>query len=256
MTRGSFDLSGRVAYVAGGFGLIGAAICRAMHDCGATVVALERAGAPRPAGLPAGVKDDIFDAGDGARAGDRIAALEARHGLAAAWINAAYPRTADWGASRQENIEEAGWRANVDLQLNAACMVSAAVCAAMARRRAGSLVNIASIYGVVAPDFSVYDGLDMGMPPAYAAIKGGLIAYTRYLAVHYGPHGVRANALCPGGVHAGQPERFVAAYSARTPLGRMATPEDVAWPATFLASNASAYVTGSILMVDGGWTTK
>ena len=256
MSRGAFDLSGRVAYVAGGFGLIGAATCRALAACGAVVVALEREGARRPDGLPAGLRDDVFDAGDGARARERIDALEAVHGPASCWINAAYPRTSDWGASRQENIDEASWRANVDLQLNAACLVSAAACAAMAQRRAGSLVNVASIYGVVAPDFSVYAGLDMGMPPAYAAIKGGLIAYTRYLAAHHGPHGVRANALCPGGVRSGQPERFIAAYSARTALGRMATPEDIAWPAAFLASDASTYVTGSVLMVDGGWTAS
>jgi len=253
-----FGLAGKRAYVTGGYGLIGAAVCRALAGAGAEVVALERQGAHRPADLPDTVLEGAFDAGSADMVPERIAALEAVLGAADIWVNAAYPRTADWGVSNQENLLQDGgaeaWRANVDLQLNAVCLISAAICARMAGRGAGALVNVASIYGVVGPDFSIYGDLPMTTPPAYAAIKGGLIAYTRYLAAYHGKHGLRANTVCPGGVANNQPVQFVDNYNARAPLGRLARPEEVAWPVLFLASDAAAYVTGATLMVDGGWT--
>ncbi|MBX3456244.1 SDR family oxidoreductase [Ferrovibrio sp.] len=253
-----FGLAGKRAYVTGGYGLIGAAICRALAQAGAEVVTLERQGGKRPAELPEIVRAEEFDAGSADGVPERVAALEASCGAADIWVNAAYPRTADWGASNQDNLVQDGggdaWRTNVDLQLNAVCLISAAICARMAGRGAGVLVNIASIYGVVGPDFSVYGDLPMTTPPAYAAIKGGLIAYTRYLAAYHGKHGVRVNAICPGGVANNQPSQFVANYNARTPLGRLAKADEIAWPVLFLASDAAAYITGTAMMVDGGWT--
>jgi NAD(P)-dependent dehydrogenase (short-subunit alcohol dehydrogenase family) len=138
--------------------------------------------------------------------------------------------------------------------MNGFCLIAGHVAAAMAKRGRGAIVNVASIYGAVGPDFAVYDGTDMTTPPAYSAIKGGIIAYTRYLASYYGPRGVRINAVCPGGVANNQPPRFVENYAARTPLRRMARPEEIAGPVAFLASDAASYVTGAILPVDGGWT--
>src|SRR3546814_9897145 len=92
--------------------------------------------------------------------------------LADIWVNAAYPRTADWATSRQDVFDAKSWRTNVDLQMNSYCLLSAAVAAAMAQRGSGSIVNVASIYGVVGPDFTIYEGLEMTTPPAYSAIKG------------------------------------------------------------------------------------
>ena len=252
--RSAFDLSGRTAFVTGGYGLIGAAVARALAAAGADTVALERGEALRPADYPDSIRFGLFDAGQGSEVETRLDALEQAYGAADIWVNAAYPRTTDWADSHQDRMNAASWRTNVDLQLNAACLLSAAVAARMSARRGGSLINIASIYGVVGPDFSIYKDLDMTTPPAYAAIKGGLIAYTRYLAAYFGPKGVRVNALAPGGVANRQPAGFVENYSSRTPLGRLARPEEVAWPAVFLASDAAAYITGATLMVDGGWT--
>ena len=120
----------------------------------------------------------------------------------------------------------------------------------------GNIITVGSIYGMVGPDFGVYSGTEMTMPAAYSAIKGGIINYSRYLATYYGDAGIRVNCICPGGVYNNQDSEFVRKYSERTPLGRMAKPEEIASSVLFLASDASSYVHGETFLVDGGWTSK
>jgi NAD(P)-dependent dehydrogenase (short-subunit alcohol dehydrogenase family) len=124
---------------------------------------------------------------------------------------------------------------------------------ALAESRHGSVILIASIYGRVAPDMRLYDGTSMANPAAYGVSKAGLLQLTRYLATVLAPQ-VRVNAISPGGVWRGQPETFHERYRQRTPLGRMATEEDLKGAVVYLASDLSAYVTGQELIVDGGWT--
>ena len=110
------------------------------------------------------------------------------------------------------------------------------------------------MYGVVAPDFTVYDGTGLTSPVAYSAIKGGLIHFTKYLASYFGPHGIRVNAVSPGGVFDSQHSIFVSNYERKVPLRRMAVPADMAGPVAFLLSDEASYITGQNLIVDGGWT--
>jgi NAD(P)-dependent dehydrogenase (short-subunit alcohol dehydrogenase family) len=128
----------------------------------------------------------------------------------------------------------------------------------MVRAGRGSIINIGSLYATVAPDPRLYDHLPGDppflKPPAYGASKAAVVNLTKYFATLWGPYGVRVNALSPGGVAAGQDEVFTAKYAARVPLGRMASPEDLGGPLVFLASDASRYVTGIDLRVDGGFT--
>ena len=114
-------------------------------------------------------------------------------------------------------------------------------------------MNVASIYGLVGPDWRLYEGTEIGNPAAYSASKGGLLQLTRWLATTLAPD-VRVNSITPGGVFRDTPEPFLSRYLSRTPLGRMATEEDFKGAIAYLASDLSAYVTGQNLVVDGGWT--
>tara|TARA_B100000029_G_scaffold516620_1_gene631838 strand:- start:64400 stop:65182 length:783 start_codon:yes stop_codon:yes gene_type:complete len=118
----------------------------------------------------------------------------------------------------------------------------------------GSIINISSIYGVVANDPGLYAGTEMKQPPDYTFVKGGMINFTRYLATYYGKQGIRANCICPGGYFDEQPTPFIERYENRVPLGRMLDNDDLKGAVVFLASEASKYITGTTLMVDGGWT--
>ena len=124
----------------------------------------------------------------------------------------------------------------------------------MATQGQGSIINIASIHGMIAPDFSLYEGLDWGAPPDYFFHKGGLIQLTRYAASTLGPKGVRVNAISPGGFANNQEEIFVKRYNAHTFLGRQANEQDLKGAIVFLASDASLYITGANIPVDGGYT--
>jgi NAD(P)-dependent dehydrogenase (short-subunit alcohol dehydrogenase family) len=125
----------------------------------------------------------------------------------------------------------------------------------MQEARSGSIINIASIYGMVGPDFTIYEGTQVSNPVNYAFAKGGMINLTRYLASFLAPFTVRVNSLSPGGFRTEEtPVQFVRNYSQRTPLGRMAEADDLKGPVVFLASEASRYITGQNLPVDGGWT--
>ncbi len=241
----------------GAFGSIGSGVVQTLLECGADVMGLDVV-AP---GADIAIEGDqpkfrVVDVSDPAMAEHIPQQIKSELGPFDIWVNAAYPRTDDWGIAASENDAET-WNSNVSMQMTATCLLTESAASVLADNASGgTILNIASIYGMVAPQFSVYQGTAMNTPPAYTAIKAGIINHTRYVAAKYGPKGVRANVLAPGGVEAGQPESFVKRYSDQTHLGRMATSEDISGAAAFLVSDAAAYITGVVLPVDGGWTAS
>ena len=179
--------------------------------------------------------------------------IESNYGVIRGWVNNAYPRTKDWGTDFLQ-LNEESLKQNVDWQLNSYIMCCQSIISHMLNQRKGSIVNMASIYGVVGNDFSIYEGTNIIPPSPYSAIKGGLINFTRFLASRFGANGIRVNSVSPGGIFDNQNEKFVNAYSQKVPLKRMGNPEDIAPAVVFLLSDESSYITGHNLVVDGGWT--
>ena len=171
------------------------------------------------------------------------------HGL----VNNAYPRTKDWGLPF-EKIPLSSWRQNVDMQLNSVFVITQQVINHLQMKSFGSIVNIASIYGVVGNDLSLYEKTNVSPPAAYSAIKGGLINFTRYLASKFGKYQIRINCVSPGGIFDHQDRQFVRKYESRVPMKRMGQPDDIAPVVEFLLSQSSKYITGQNIIVDGGWT--
>lgn len=169
-------------------------------------------------------------------------------------VNNAYPRTKDWG-SKFEDIKIESWKQNVDFQLNSIFAICQLVLGQMKVQKSGSVVNIASIYGVIGNDFTIYENAGgMTSPAAYSAIKGGIINFTRYLASYYRKHNVRVNCVSPGGIKQNQHPEFIKNFERKVPIKRMGTPEEIAPAVSFLLSDGASYITGHNLLVDGGWT--
>lgn len=168
-------------------------------------------------------------------------------------VNSAYPRTMDWG-NKFEDIKYESWKKNVDWQLNSYFYFVQQASKYMKEKRKGAIVNMSSVYGIVGPDFTVYDGTNMTMPAAYSAIKGAIINFSRYLAAYLGPFNVRVNTVSPGGIFDNQNPIFVQNYNKKVPMGRMGLPNDISPSVVFLLSDESNYITGQNLAVDGGWT--
>jgi NAD(P)-dependent dehydrogenase (short-subunit alcohol dehydrogenase family) len=244
----NLDLEGRLFVITGGSGLLGSLFVKTVRNAGGRCI---NADIICEKNLSA--DEYHLDITDESSVIALIDAITDEGSSIYGWVNNAYPRTKDWGA-KFEDIPYASWQRNVDMHLNGYFLCCQKVLEHMKINEEGSLVNIGSIYGVLGPDFSVYEGTPMTMPAGYAAIKGGITNLGRYLASYYGPYNIRVNTLSPGGIFDSQPESFVKAYEARVPLRRMGTPEDIAPVLLFLLSDASSYISGQNLMVDGGWS--
>jgi len=243
------NLQGKIILVTGGSGLLGSAMLKNIRHNNGTAINGDIT-----------VKNNInehnlqLDITDSESIQSTINRIIEEYGRIDGLVNNAYPRTADWG-NKFEDVSLKSWRQNVDYQLNSVFEISQLVLEKMkAQRTRGAIVNIASIYGVQGNDFTVYDGTDLTSPAAYAAIKGGVINFTRYLAAYYGAHRIRVNCVSPGGIFNDQPTSFVKNYEHKVPLKRMGKPADIAPAVSFLLSDAAAYITGHNLMVDGGWS--
>ncbi len=252
-----FRLDGKVALVMGGAGIYGQHIVRALAEAGAVVIVASRDGEKCRAfaqqlceeGLR--VEGDFCDLASEPEIRALRDRLMARHGRLDVLFNNAVARA----GGDLRHMSAGQWDLSMKVNSTGLFLACQIFSEPMQAQRSGSIVNIASIYGMAGPDFSIYAGTDMSNPVNYAFAKGGMINLTRYLASFLAPYNIRVNCLSPGGFEIeGMPEPFVEAYRHRTLLGRMAEADDIKGPAVFLASDASRYITGQNIPVDGGWT--
>jgi NAD(P)-dependent dehydrogenase (short-subunit alcohol dehydrogenase family) len=256
------DLEGIRVVISGGAGLIGRAFTAACAGAGARVVVADTdstSGEPfteevrRKTGsrYPVFYPCDITDT-HGVR--EMIGfSLEEMGGIDAL-VNSAYPRNANFGRAFEEVTYE-DFCENISLHLGGYFNITREVAKTMMERKRGNIINMASIYGIAAPRFEIYEDTGMTNAVEYAATKGGILAMTRYLASYLGRYQIRVNAISPGGVENLQNPAFVKRYTERVVLGkRMASTDDITGVLLFLLSDASRYITGQNLVVDGGWT--
>lgn len=185
---------------------------------------------------------------------DTIKLVYKKYGRIDGLVNNAYPRTNDWGA-KFESINLNSWKLNVDMQMNSVFVFCQAIFPIMKKQNFGSIINVSSIYGVVGPDFSIYENTELTMPAAYSAIKGGIINFTRYLSSYCGQYQIRVNCVSPGGIFNSQPLSFVKNYESKVPMKRMGKPGDISPAIVFLLSDDASYITGQNIIIDGGWTS-
>ena len=253
------ELKGRVIVVTGGTGLLGKEFCRGLAEFGAQVVigsTNKEKGKLVSDELNKYLDEDrvsfnILDITSEKSIDEFIAKTEDEFGKIDVLVNNAYPRNKKYG-TKFEKVDFDSYNENVTSHMGGYFLTTQKISKRMMERKYGIIINIASIYGVLGPNFSIYGCTEMTMPVEYSMIKGGIINYTRYLSTYLAPYNIRVNTISPGGIFNHQPKEFVEKYNEKVPLGRMADPSDIVGTLIFLSSDASEYITGQNIMVDGG----
>lgn len=258
-----FSLEGKIAIVTGGAGFFGTPISIALAEAGATVIIASRDGEKcrkfaatiqekgfRAAGMALDLEDE-----NSIRA--FVDAVKSKFGRIDILVNNAVSRD---GFKNLEDIDKASWEKAQRINSTGLVLITQAVIEVMRPQKSGNIINISSIQGAVGPHFPVYGTTGMTSPVNYTYDKWGMVGFTKWLANFYGKDNIRANCISPGGYGPGVAqqvgkEEFVENYKRLTPLGRFADDDDIKGPIVFMASDASAFITGQNLLVDGGWTS-
>ena len=262
-----FDLTGKTAIVTGGAGILGRGFCRGLAESGANVAVVdlqESAAVELAAELKQLLKAETVGIGCDVSNPESVAAMTAKVLSQFGGIDILHNNAASKSANLEaffapfEEYSLDEWRKVMAVNIDGMFLVAQSVGKQMvAQGRGGSIIQTASIYGIMAPDPRIYAGsFYMGMaintPAVYSASKAAVVGLTKYLATYWADKGIRVNTLTPGGAESGQNDEFKKNYSARVPMGRMAYPDEMVGALLFLASDASSYVTGHNLVVDGG----
>ncbi len=261
-----FSLKNKTVVVTGANGLLGKEHCIALSEAGADVIAVDlneiecKEIASSLENNSIGTYCDVTSPDSVKKLRDDILTRYGKIDVLVnnAAINDKYENPASVDESMFENYSLENWQQSLNVNITGTFLCSQILGKEMLKIGKGNIINIASTYGIVAPDQSLYLHRDgkrtFYKTVSYPVTKGAVIAFTKFLAAYWGNKGIRVNALSPGGVENNQDNFFIEKYSKKTPLCRMALPNDYKGAIVFLASDASAYMTGANLIVDGGWT--
>ena len=252
-----FDISGKIIVVTGACGLIGREIAIAFGSRRARLVLVDVTEAPLEAlgiELSNETRTMVCDVSDPEKVRRLSSDVIASHGHVDVLINCHQHKPAGFLDSNAETCSDELWNAVLGANLNGAFYTCREFGREMIARRKRSIINFASVYGMVSSNPALYSDNAMGNPVAYSVSKGAVGMMTRYLASYWGEFGVRVNCLTPHGVFRDHERAFIDRFSAMVPLKRMMMPGEIIGATLFLASEASSFVTGSNVVVDGGWT--
>tara|TARA_Y100001970_G_C14190719_1_gene835204 strand:- start:179 stop:970 length:792 start_codon:yes stop_codon:yes gene_type:complete len=255
----NYKLDNKLAFVLGGLGLLGKEISIALASCGAKVLILDVK------------KDKIFfdkinkmnldisyykiDLKQINKLEKNYSEIISKFGTPNIFVNSSYPKTKDWHKNDFKNIKLNSFSKNIEYQLITNSWINYMTAKFMHKKNiGGSIVQIGSIYGILAQDINLYNKSKIAENLTYSAIKGGIANFSKQLASFYGKYNIRINTIASGGIKNKQDKNFIKNYSSKTPLKRMALPNEVASVVVFLSSAASSYITGETIVVDGGYS--
>jgi len=247
------SLKNKLVFVIGGTGLIGKETIKSLIDCNSKVINLDIKK------LNKNKFNEFFDCTDEKNIKKNYLNIVKKHGVPDILINCSYPKTSEWKNNNFEKIDIKDFNLNTKNHLNSYVILSILTANLMKKKRKkGSIILLGSIYGVVGQDTQIYINTGMSENIAYSVIKGGITNFTKQMASYYGKFNIRINCICPGGVQDKintKNKNFIKNYRKRVPLKRLAKSDEIANVILFFSSDASSYVTGNIMMVDGGWTS-
>ena len=251
------NLKKKLAFVLGGSGLIGKSVIKKLEGLGCKTLNLDIKDSKKS-------KYDYlkFDCTN-IKDLENFSKITKKYGTPDIFINCAYPKTQDWNKNNFKDIKFKSLKKNLEMQLTTSTYLVKEVAEnSRKKKKKCSIVLLSSIYGIVGQDNSIYNGTNTTENLTYSVSKGALINLTKQMCSYYSKYGIRVNNVCPGGVidHERKQKtknyiKLVRNYSKRCPTGRMATPEEIADPIIFLASDNANYISGASLIVDGGWTS-
>ena len=252
----NFNLSKKTVFIVGSNGLIGAEIVKSCLDAGAKIICFD----VKKNEIHYKNNKKIFFEKLNVENLDKIdvffSKITKKYGAPDCFINASYPKTKDWSKNSYKKITLKSFKKNISIHMNSYIWIAKVIADLMIKNKIknGSIVQLSSIYGILGQDGELYRNTKMSESMSYSAIKGGINNSIRSMAAYYGRKNIRINSICAGGVFDSQNKIFVKRYNKKTPLGRMANSSEIAMSCLFLLSNASSYITGTNLMVDGGFS--